>query len=300
MQTFGDVALGLIEGKASECRSAKHVKAYRATLETYAKSLWGVPVDKIDTAAVLAVLTPIWQAKPETGSRVRQRIEAVLDAATARGHRSGMNPAAWKGHLAHVLPKRAKLSRGHYKALPYQELPGFMARLRELDSPAASALEFLILTAARTGEVLGATWGEIEGNVWRIPAGRMKAAKEHRVPLCDRALAIVDEMRALRINDFVFPGKRARMHGMALSEALARLKVEGTTHGMRSTFRDWCGNETNFPREVCEAALAHVLGGVEGAYRRSDALDKRRALMTAWAQYCEPLQASNVLKLERR
>jgi len=293
------VALGLIEGKAIECRSGKHVKAYRATLETYAKSLWALPVDKIDTAAVLAVLTPIWQAKPETAARVRGRIEAVLDAAKAHTYRSGENPAAWKGNLKHLLPKRAALSRGHHAALPYTELPDFMARLREQESVAARALEFTVLTAARSGEVLGMRWDEVDGDVWTIPEGRMKAAKEHRVPLCARALAIVAEMRALRINDFVFPGKRARMHSMALSDVLARLKAEATVHGFRSSFRDWSGNETNFPREVCEAALAHTLQGVEAAYRRSDALEKRRALMNAWAAYCEPLQASNVLKLQR-
>ena len=232
---------------------------------------------------------------------MRQRIEAVLDAATARGHRSGMNPATWKGHLAHILPKRAKLSRGHYKAMAYQDVPGLVARLREQESVAARALEFCILTAARSGETLGMRWDEVVGDVWMIPAGRMKAAREHRVPLCDRAATIVDEMRALRINDFVFAGKRGgALHGMAMSDVLGRLEAGATVHAFRSAFRDYAGNETSFPREVCEAALAHTLQGVEAAYRRSDALEKRRALMNAWAQYCEPTVAtSQVLKFTR-
>jgi integrase len=263
--------------------------------------LWSKPVEEIDTEAVLSVLQPLWQTIAETASRLRGRIEAVLDFAKAHGRREGENPARWRGHLDKLLPKRQKLSRGHFAAMPYAEVPTFMAALREREALAATALEFTILTAARSGEALGAHWVEIdfEAKVWNIPAARMKAAREHRVPLSGRALAILKKLSATRLNEFVFPGQQRGkpLSPMALTMVLRRMKRDAVTvHGFRSAFRDWCGEETHFPREIAEAALAHVTGDkTEQAYRRGDALEKRRALMDAWASYCEA--ASNVLPL---
>ena len=303
--TFGKMAEALIEAKASEWRNAKHRAQWKMTLEHYAAPLRSRSVDEIDTAAVLAVLTPLWREKPETASRLRGRIEAVLDAAKAQGHRSGENPAAWRGHLSHLLPKRGKLSRGHHAAMAYQDVPAFIERLREREAIAALALEFCILTAARSGEVLGARWSEIDisAKIWAVPAGRMKAAREHRLPLSDRVLAIVEKLSEARTGDFVFPGQRAGkpLSVMAMEMVLRRMNFDGVTvHGFRSAFRDWAGNETHFPREVAEAALAHVIGDKsEQAYRRGDALEKRRALMAAWASHCDPGAGSNVVSLAR-
>jgi integrase len=253
-----------------------------------------VPSDEIDTEAVLGVLKPIWIEKPETASRLRGRIEAVLNAAKAQGHRSGENPAAWRGHLFHLLPKRSKLSRGHHAAMAYRDIPALMEKIRADLGMAALALKVCILTAARTGEILGAKWSEIgwQEKVWTIPATRMKAARQHRVPLSDAATTVLEKLSTSRTCDFVFPsprGKRPLSH-VAMAKVLTRLGVIGATvHGFRSAFRDWAGNETSFPREVAEAALAHVIGDkAEQAYRRSDALEKRRKLMDAWAAYCEP------------
>ncbi|MCI0598589.1 MAG: tyrosine-type recombinase/integrase [Beijerinckiaceae bacterium] len=302
-RSFGQCANALLAVKASEWRNAKHRQQWRTTLETYAAPLWGLPVDEPGTEAVLSVLQPLWQRAPETASRLRGRIEAVLDFAKAHGWRSGENPAAWRGHLALLLPKRQRLTRGHFAAMPYPEVPAFMAALREREAMAALALEFLILTAARSGEVLGARWAEIDlaAKVWTIPASRMKAAREHRVPLSSRALTILAELDKAKMGEFVFFGQR---HGkplspMALEMMLRRMKAEGATvHGFRSAFRDWAGETTSFPRELAEAALAHVSGdSTERAYRRGDALEKRRDLMQAWASYCEHGAASNVVPL---
>ena len=303
--TFGAVADALIEAKESEWRNAKHRAQWRMTLETYAAPLRSRPVDEIDTEAVLAVLKPIWQAKPETASRLRGRMEAVLDAAKAQGHRSGENPAAWRGHLSHLLPKRGVLSRGHHAAMDYHEVPGFLAQLREREATGALALEFCILTATRSGETLGARWSEIDmaAKVWTVPATRMKAARAHRIPLSDGAMAVLEKLATARTGDFVFPGLRADrpLSNMAMEMVLRRMKAEHVTvHGFRSAFRDWAGNETHFPREIAEAALAHVIGDkAEQAYRRSDALEKRRALMQAWADHCAPGETDNVIPLRR-
>lgn len=303
--TFGEVADALIAAKEGEWRNSKHREQWKMTLLKYAAPLRSKPVDEIDTAAVLDVLKPMWAAKPETASRLRGRIEAVLDAAKAQGQRSGENPAAWRGHLSHLLPKRQKLSRGHHAAMAYADLPAFMASLRGRDAVAALALEFCILTATRSGETLGAQWCEIdtEKKVWTVPAKRMKAAREHRIPLSERALAIVKALEEGKTGDFVFPGRKANrpLSNMAMEMMLRRMKVEDiTVHGFRSAFRDWAGNETHFPREIAEAALAHVVGDkAEQAYRRSDALEKRRALMAAWASHCEPKTGGNILKFER-
>jgi integrase len=289
--TFGAVAAALLEAKAREWRNQKHREQWRIALTETAAALRTTSVDEIDTEAVLGTLKPLWTDKTETASRLRGRIEAVLDYAKARGHRTGENPARWRGHLAHLLPKRGRLARGHHAAMAYRDVPTFMSRLREIDAIAARALEFAVLTAARSGEVFGATWGEIdlENRVWVIPAERMKAAREHRVPLCDRAVEIVSQLAAAKVGEFVFPGRGARkpLSHVAMAKVLVRMGVEGVTvHGFRSAFRDWAGNETRFAREVAEAALAHVIGDkAEQAYRRSDALEKRRDLMTAWERY---------------
>jgi integrase len=302
--TFGEIADKLVAAKEGEWRNEKHRQQWRGSLSVLAAPLRCRPVDEIDTAAVLAVLTPIWQTKPETASRVRGRIEAVLDAAKAQDHRSGENPAAWRGHLSHLLPKRQRLSRGHHAAMAYVDVPAFIAKLREREALAALALEFCILTATRSGEVYGARWSEIDmaAKVWTVPADRMKAAREHRVPLSERSLAIIERLSEARTGDFVFPSPRGNrpLSHMAMAKVLSRLEVDGATvHGFRSAFRDWVGNETHFAREVAEAALAHAVGDLsEQAYRRGDALEKRRDLMAAWAAWCEP-KADNVVKFKK-
>jgi integrase len=259
---------------------------------------------------VLQVLKPIWTTRPETASRLRGRIERVLDAAKALGHRSGENPALWRGHLANLLPKRQKLTRGHHAALPFSELPAFMVKLRERDAFAARALEFTILTAARSGEVYGARWSEIDwdAKVWTVPANRMKAGRAHRVPLTPAVMRILEVAAKLRTDDgldvLVFPSRKAGqpMSGMAMKMLLRRMGYDAiTVHGFRSSFRDWAGERTHFPWEVAEAALAHVIGDeTERAYRRGDALEKRRELMEAWAAFCESQPDNNVVSLIRR
>ena len=303
--TFGTVATDLLAAKASEWRNEKHREQWRSSLVDLAAPLSGRPVDEIDTEAVLRVLTPLWKAKPETASRLRGRIEAVLDAAKAKGYRTGENPAAWRGHLTHLLPKRGKLTRGHHAAMDYREVPEFLAKLQKCEVVAAFALEFAILTAARSGEVYGAVWSEIDqdGKVWTLPPERTKPGRQHRVPLSARALSIIHELWENRTSDFVFPSPRGarKLSHVAMAKVLDRLKVEGVTvHGFRSAFRDWCGEATNFSREVAEAALGHVVGDkAEQAYRRGDALDKRRALMEAWSHYCSQPAAAKVVPLQR-
>ena len=297
-KTFGECAGELIKSKRREWRSEVHAGQWRTTIDDYCGPILDKPVDAIDTQAVLGVLQPVWGRIPETASRLRGRIEAVLDYGKANGLRSGENPAAWRGHLALILPKRAKLTRGHHAAMPYPDIPGFLGKLREVKSIHALALEFLILTAARSGEVLSATWAEIDidGKVWTIDASRMKAGREHRVPLSTRAMAILDRMAEIRTGALVFPGQRRRRP--LSGAAMGALVPAATIHGFRSSFRDWAGEETSFAREIAEAALAHATGGaVEQAYRRGDALEKRRGLMTAWAQFCEPAGAGNVVAL---
>jgi integrase len=304
-KAFGECALALIAAKQSEWRNAKHRQQWRVTLETYCAPIWAMPVDEVDTEAVLGVLRPVWQRAPETASRLRGRIEAVLDAARAQGLRQGENPARWRGHLDKLLPRRQNLSRGHFAAMPYAEVAAFMAALRGLEGMAALALEFTILTAARSGEVLGARWNEIDlaAKTWTIPESRMKAGRVHRVPLPSRALAILARLAEARTGEHVFPGQRPGkpLSPASLKMVLRRIGVDVTIHGFRSSFRDWAGNETYFPRELAEAALAHVIGDkAEQAYRRSDALEKRRELMEAWAAFCEPKGASNVIVLGTR
>jgi integrase len=290
--TFGQLADEVIEGKKAEWTNAKHGAQWVTTLNKYAASLRSQLVNEIDTNGVLALLRPLWLERPETASRLRGRIEHILDAARARGHRHGPNPALWRGHLDKLLPRPAKGKRRHHAALPYSQVPRFIAQLRKRDAVTALAIEFTILTAARAGEVTGATWDEIDFKtaVWTIPAARMKARRIHRVPLSRRAIAMLKQVKKIRSGDFAFPGrKRGRpLSNMSMNRILYRMKVEDATmHGFRSSFRDWVGNETEFARELAEAALAHVVGdAVEQAYRRGDALEKRRAMMEAWAEYC--------------
>lgn len=299
--TFGEMADEFVTAQSPQWRNEKHRKQWAMTLTTYAKPLRALPVDQVDTQAVLEVLKPVWAKRPETASRLRGRIEAVLNAAKAKGHRSGENPALWRGHLDHLLPKRQKLSRGHHKAMPYKEVAAFVADLRQRKAVTAYALEFLILTAARSGEVMGATWGEIDlkAKVWTVPAARMKAGREHRVPLSAAAIKVLEAVAPLaaarpegadRAKAPVFPGHgKGGLSVMAFSMQLRRMGVDVTAHGFRSSFRDWAGEASNFPREVAEAALAHTVGdATERAYRRGDALEKRRRLMDAWAKYIEP------------
>jgi integrase len=293
-QTFGAIADRLFESKVRELRSKRSLDQWRASLVEAVAGLRARPVDEIDTEAVLALIKPLWLERPNSADRLRGRIEAVLDAARAGGHRTGENPARWRGHLEHLLPRPPKLARGHHAAMSYDELPAFLKRLRGVDTVSARALEFAVLTAGRSGEVYGARWSEIDlgGRVWIIPATRMKAAREHRVPLSDRALAVLEELAKVKINEFVFPGHRRGkpLSHVAMAKVMSRLGAQHVTvHGFRSSFRDWAGNETHFPREIAEGALAHVVGDkAEQAYRRGDALEKRRALMNAWAAYCEP------------
>jgi integrase len=304
--TFGEMADDVREALSAGFRNEKHKAQWKSTLEAYAAPLRGKPVDTITIDDVLAVLKPIWTTKAETASRVRGRIEKVLDAAKAKGFREGENPARWRGHLDHLLPKRPKLTRGHHGAMPYEEVAAFIGRLRERDSLAPKALELCILTAARSGEILGMRWDEVdmEKKIWIIPPHRMKAGREHRVPLSGRAVSILRSLHNVKSGAFVFPGqiRNKPLSNMALAMILRRLKAERiTTHGFRSAFRDWAGNVSTFPREVVETALAHVMGDkAEQAYRRSDALEKRRKLMDAWAAYCEPKSGANVVPIRKR
>lgn len=315
-QTFKAVAEMHITAHGEGWRNAKHRAQWTSSLETYAYPALGkMPVADIGTEHVLGVLqqlveedngkrVPLWNARPETASRLRGRIEAVLAYAAARGWRAGDNPARWKGHLSAMLPARAKVARvKHHAALPWQEISAFMPRLRALHATAARALEFAILTACRTGEVLGARWSEVdlEAAVWTVPAGRMKAQREHRVPLSTGALAVLDGMLPLRPVDgdgYVFPGQKEGqpLSSMAMLMLLRRMdRTDLTAHGFRSTFRDWAEEATSTPHAVSEAALAHTIGNkVEAAYRRGDLFQKRAALMQEWADYCAKAPAEVV------
>lgn len=299
--TFGEVADDVRQSLSQGFRNEKHKAQWRSTLETYAASLRAKSVDTIGTDDVLAVLKPIWTVKAETASRVRGRIEKVLDAAKAKGFRNGENPARWRGHLDHLLPRPSRLARGHHAAMPYEDVAGFIANLQKREASAAVALELCILTAARSGEILGMQWSEIDldKKIWTVPANRMKAGREHRVPLSPRAVAILRQLERPKTGDFVFAGQARNkpLSNMAMEMVLRRMKIEGATvHGFRSSFRDWAGNVSNFPREVVETALAHVIGDkAEQAYRRSDALEKRRKLMDEWAAYCSTPRTGKIV-----
>jgi integrase len=309
LHTFEQCATAFIESHEVGWRNDKHRAQWRSTLAAHAYPIIGrLPVQEVDTELVLKVLKPVWAEKPETASRLRQRIERVLSWAKVRGYRDGENPAQWRGHLDHLLPAKTKVRRvEHHAALPYREIPAFMALLREQTSITACALEFLILTATRTGETLGARWDEIAigERRWTIPAGRMKAGKDHRVPLSACAVAILKEMAETRQSEFVFPGSNQGrpLSQMSLAMLLRRMGYgHVTVHGFRSSFRDWAAECTSFQREVAEMALAHAVSdAVEAAYRRGDLLAKRRKLMEAWANFCaSDAHASRIVPLLRR
>lgn len=274
--TFGEAADDLIATMGPSWKNPKHRAQWEMTMLVYAAPIRETRVDQVQTAEVLRILPPLWQAKPETASRVRGRIERVLDAARAQGHRSGENPARWKGHLDLILPKRAKLTRGHHAAMPYSRVPEFVARLRSVATISNLALEFTILCAARSGETRGAVWTEIDrpAALWIIPSARMKEGREHRVPLTSRALEILDLVARLagkRQCELIFPGlRKQQLSDSSLAKPMATLgAAEYTPHGFRSSFRDWAGDETDFAREIAEAALSHLVGDdSERAYRR--------------------------------
>ena len=311
--TFKDCAARYIAGHQAGWRNAKHAAQWESTLETYAEPIIGsLPVQTVDTALVMRVIEPIWATKPETAGRLRGRIELILDWAKVHGYREGENPARWRGHLDKLLPARAKVRNiKHHAALPYAETGAFVAALKEQEGTAARALEFAVLTAARTGEVIGATWDEIDlaKREWTIPAGRMKAGKDHRVPLSDRAVKILELLKPTdpAQGSYVFQGGKPGkpLSNMAFLMLLRRMgRTDLTAHGFRSTFRDWTAECTNFPGEVAEMALSHAVEDkVEAAYRRGDLFEKRRRLMATWAAYCATAKApreSSVTPIRQR
>lgn len=287
--SFAQAATQYIDTQEGSWRSAKHCQQWRNTIGAYANPIIGrMPVRDVGLAQVLAILEPIWHTKTDTGSRLRGRIQSILDWAAARGYRDEPNPARWAGHLDKLLPTPGKIRKAaHHRALPYAELPNFMKTLADHEGMGARALEFTILTACRSGEVRGAMWAEFDlgARVWTIPAERMKAGKEHRVPLSEAAMDILTVRRAQPFCDYVFPNPSGHpLSDMTLSAVLRRMKVAAVPHGFRSTFRDWCAEQTDYPREVAEMALAHAIGSkVEAAYRRGDLFGKRTQLMQDWA-----------------
>jgi len=278
-----------LRAKSAEWSNAKHRQQWKNTLETYAAPYLGnLAVSTIDVPHMLACLEPIWQTKNETANRVRGRIESILDWATVRKYRTGENPARWKGHLDKVLPAPSKIQKvEHHRALPIDAIKSFMKDLRQRPGMAARALEFVVLTAARSGEVRGATWPEfdLQAKIWTIPGERMKAGNEHRVPLSSDALRLLQQLPRLAETDLLFPGSKLQvLSDMSLTAVMRRMKVDAVPHGFRSTFRDWASERTNYPRDLAEQALAHTLQSkVEAAYRRGDALEKRRVMMEDWA-----------------
>lgn len=291
--TFRACAEAYIEAHKSAWRSPKSLVQWQGSLKTYADPALGDhPVQDIDTTLVMRVIEPLWSKKPETASRVRRRIESILNWAIARGYRDGPNPARWRGHLDQLLPRKSKVRPvEHFTALGHQEIGTFMAKLRQQGSIPAKALEFAILTAARTGEVIGARWAEINvaERLWTIPASRMKSNRQHAVPLSGAAMAIVTAMAEVRQGDFLFPGSRLGrpLNSSVFLVVLRRMELNVTPHGFRSTFSDWCAERSTFSAEVREMALAHAIGNkAEAAYRRGDLLQKRKQLSEAWAAYC--------------
>ncbi|WP_425407569.1 tyrosine-type recombinase/integrase [Hwanghaeella sp.] len=305
IRTFKWCAERYIKAHAPAWQNVKHSKQWTSTLATYAyPTLAELPVGSVETSHVIEILEPIWSEKPETASRVRGRVESILDWATAHQLRQGPNPALWRGHLDKLLPKRSKVQKvKHHAALPYVECADFMVELRAREAIAARGLEFLILTAARTGEVIGSTWPEInfDDKLWVVPGDRMKVGVEHRVPLSAPAIELLEAMKALRRSDFIFPGHRdkAPLSNMAFLQLLKRMEYDGVTaHGFRSSFKDWAAEKTRYPNEVSEQALAHTISTkVEAAYRRGDLFEKRKALMDDWAAYLAQTTDAKVVRL---
>lgn len=290
--TFKDIMEDVLAVKTASSRNAKHAAQWTMTLTKYASDLHDKPIGEITIDDVVKVLSPIWQKTPETADRLRMRIAAVIDHARARKLFRGDNPAEWKANLEHLLPARKRLQRGHHTAAAYTAMPTIMAALRGASGVSALAVEFTTLTAARSGEVRGATWSEVDLDeaTWIVPSERMKSGRPHRVPLPARAVEILKAQQKVATGDLIFGGERdgKPISDTAMTKALRRASGDDSTlHGLRSSFRDWCGDQTSFPREVAEAALAHIVGDqAEQAYRRGDAIQKRRELMATWAGYC--------------
>lgn len=306
--TFAQAATQCYNNKAPEFKSEKHSKDWTNSVNRHAIPIIGdLPVNEIELPHVLAVLEPIWTEKTETATRLRQRLENILTWATVSGYRSGDNPARWKGHLDALLPKPSKIrKKKHFPALPWQDIGRFMRDLRKRNGVAARALEWIILTACRSGEARFATWEEIDmrERVWTVPAERMKAGKEHRVPLSDAAIRLLESLPRFDGSPYVFPAARGgALSDMTISAVCRRMEVDAVPHGFRSTFRDWCSENTNFPSEVAEMALAHTIeSATEAAYRRGDLFVKRRRLMDAWAKFCDtlPSEAAEVTQLHAK
>lgn len=305
--TFKTCAEKYISGNEAGWKNDKHRAQWRSTLQTYVYPIFGdLPVSAVDTALVLKAVEPIWTKKAETAGRVRGRIESVLDWARAREYRQGENPARWRGHLENILPKRSKVARvKHHDAIPYAELPAFMEQVRSNPAISARALEFTTLTACRTGEAIGATWAEIDlkAKLWAIPADRMKAGREHRIPLSTRALEILTALPRAAGSDYVFPGAREGkpLSNMGMLQMIRGMRGTGATvHGLRSSFKDWALEQTAYPGEMSEVALAHTISNkAEAAYRRSDLAAKRARMMEDWAMFCAsaPTSGDNVVPM---
>ncbi len=306
--TFREAAAAYIDAHEAGWRNPKHRQQWRNTLNTYAAPVIGdLPVDEVRTPDVLRVLEPIWRTKVETASRLRGRIEKVLDWAAAQGFCSRENPARWRGHLDALLPAPSKMKRvQHHAALDWREVPAFVVKLHAQLGIAARALEFAIMTAARSGEVRGATWEEIDldASTWTVPVDRMKSEKEHRVPLSDEAVRLLRDLPRFEGSSFLFPSPRTGrpLSDAALGKVLKDMGLGVTAHGFRSSFRDWAAESTGFPNHVCEQALAHSIGDrVEAAYRRGDLFEKRRRLMESWSTYCTtPTTAAEVVPIRRK
>lgn len=300
--TFKEFSIDCINLKRAEWRNSKHACQWTNTLEKFVfPYIADKKIDEIDTNDILKILNPIWSSKTSTASRLRGRLEWILASATTRELRSGINPALWRGHLQTILPAPNKISKVvHHKALPYRLIPLFMEKIREVDGISAIALEFLILNASRTGEVIGGMRNEINNNLWTIPASRMKAYKEHQVILCSRSLELLEISKSIEPDsEYLFSRNNRKLSNMAMTMLLRRLNADITVHGFRSTFRDWASEETNHPSEVCEMALAHSINSkVEKAYRRGNLIERRRALLQDWEDYCLSKQQENVLELK--
>ena len=293
IKTFGEAADHLVETLQADWSNEKTRQQWIRTVSHYCKPIRNIPVGSIDTDDVLRVIKPIWTEKEETARRLRARIERILDYASAHNWRKGENPARWKGHLKDVLPKRDKLKKRNFSAMPYEKIPEFIKILKKEQGMPALALQLTIHTASRTNEALEAKWSEIDlkKKIWIIPARRMKGKVEHIIPLTSSVITVLELAALFRSSDYVFPGAREGrpLSNMSMTMLMRRMGVENATvHGFRSSFRDWCGDHTQYPREIAEAALAHKIGNkVEQAYRRRSALEKRGELMAEWSAYCE-------------